>query len=98
MVLEHAYLEVIEGQEEHFLAALAAVKHLIARTDGFLGLEVSRCMEQPSNFLLLVEWESLEAHTVNFRGGPDYDAWRDALHHFYVNKPTVEHFDVVEVA
>ena len=98
MILEHAYLEVTPGQEEAFLEALQSVKHLIARTDGFLGLEVSRCIEQPSNFLLLVEWEALESHTVNFRGGPDYDAWRAALHHFYVKAPKVEHFDVVEVA
>lgn len=98
MILEHAYLEVTEGQEDAFLEALQSVKHLIARTDGFIGLEVSRCVEQPSNFLLLVEWESLEAHTVNFRGGPDYDRWREALHHFYVTMPRVEHFEVVEVA
>jgi len=55
-------------------------------------------MEDPSAFLLLVEWETLEAHTVNFRQGPDYEPWRQALHHFYDPMPTVEHFEVVEVA
>jgi len=98
MILEHAYLEVTPGQEDAFLEALQSVKHLIARTDGFIGLEVSRCVEQQANFLLLVEWETLESHTVNFRGGPDYEAWREALHHFYVQMPLVEHFEVVEVA
>ena len=98
MILEHAYLSVTPGREEAFLEALGQVKYLIARTEGFLGLEVSRCVEQPSNFLLLVEWETLEAHTVNFRGGPDYEGWRMALHHFYTEMPLVEHFEVVEVA
>ncbi len=98
MILEHARLSVRPGQEEDFLAALHDAKELIARTDGFLGMEVSRCMEDPSAFLLLVEWETLEAHTVNFRQGPDYEPWRLALHHFYDPMPTVEHFEVVEVA
>ena len=98
MILEHARLSVRPGQEEDFLAALHDAKELIARTDGCLGMEVSRCMEDPSAFLLLVEWETLEAHTVNFRQGPDYEPWRLALHHFYDPMPTVEHFEVVEVA
>lgn len=98
MVLEHARLSVRPGLEDEFLAALHEAKALIARTDGFLGMEVSRCVEDPSAFLLLVEWETIEAHTENFRGGPDFPAWREALHHFYDPMPVVEHFEVVEVA
>jgi heme-degrading monooxygenase HmoA len=98
MILEHARLAVRPGHEDEFLAALHEAKALIARTEGFIGMEVSRCVEDPSAFLLLVEWETLEAHTVNFRESDDYQQWRSALHHFYDPMPTVEHFEVVEVA
>ena len=98
MILEHAYLNVRPGTEDAFLEALATAKQFIARTEGFIGMEVSRCVEEPSNFLLLVEWETLEAHIVGFREGPDYAPWRAALHHFYDPMPVVQHFEVVEVA
>jgi heme-degrading monooxygenase HmoA len=98
MVLEHAVLHVIAGQEDAFLEAMAEAKMLIARTEGFLGLEVSQCIEDPSTFLLLVEWETIEDHMENFREGPDFPAWRAALHHFYDPAPVVQHFTTVEVA
>ena len=49
-------------------------------------------MEQPSHYLLLVTWETLEAHTVGFRGSPAYEQWSAALHHFYDPFPEVEHY------
>ena len=43
--------------------------------------------------MLLVEWETLEDHTVGFRGSKEYDEWRRLLHDFYEPFPVVEHFD-----
>jgi heme-degrading monooxygenase HmoA len=48
--------------------------------------------------LLLVEWESLEAHTQGFRGSAAYEEWRRLLHHFYEPFPVVEHFEPVATA
>ena len=48
--------------------------------------------------MLLVEWDSLEAHTEGFRGSPAYQEWRALLHHFYDPHPVVEHFSTVVTA
>ncbi len=45
--------------------------------------------------MLLVRWDSLEAHTVGFRQSPDYQQWRALLHHFYDPFPTVLHYHAV---
>jgi heme-degrading monooxygenase HmoA len=92
MIREHAVLPVIPGQEQAFEAALQEALPLIAGSPGFVRLSVSRGVESPSSYLLLVEWESLEAHTEGFRGSPEYQQWRDLLHHFYDPFPVVEHF------
>ena len=73
-------------------------KGIIAASPGFLSLRVARCIERPNCFLLLVEWESLKAHTEGFRGSPAYEEWRALLHHFYDPFPVVEHFEVVASA
>jgi heme-degrading monooxygenase HmoA len=98
MITEHAILNVIPGQEEDFLSALDVAKTFIAGSPGFRGLRVERCLESPSTFLLLVEWESLEAHTQGFRGSAAYEQWRKLLHHFYEPFPVVEHFEPVATA
>jgi heme-degrading monooxygenase HmoA len=93
MVLEHAVLEVIPGQEQAFEEAFAQAKSIISAAAGFGSLRLSRCLEAPSRYVLLVEWDTLEAHTEGFRGSAGYQDWRALLHHFYDPFPTVEHFE-----
>jgi heme-degrading monooxygenase HmoA len=98
VITEHALLDVIVGKEDAFLAAMDAAKSHIAGSPGFVSLRVERCVERPSCFLLLVEWERLEDHTEGFRGSAAYEEWRAALHHFYDPFPVVEHFEAVVTA
>jgi len=95
VITEHAVLQVLPGREDEFLDTMGRAKALIAASPGFIALRVERCVESPSTFLLLVEWETLEAHTQGFRGSEAYGEWRSSLHHFYDPFPVVEHFEVV---
>jgi len=49
----------------------------------------------PNRYVLLVHWTSLEAHTIGFRGSPEYQDWKRLLHHFYDPFPIVEHYEHV---
>jgi heme-degrading monooxygenase HmoA len=95
VVLEHALLTVRTGQEAEFERAFAQARSVIAGMPGFGRLTLSRCLERPSTYLLLVEWDRLEDHTVGFRGSVQYEQWRALLHSFYDPFPTVEHFEQV---
>jgi heme-degrading monooxygenase HmoA len=92
MILESALLEVKPGAEAAFEAAIKAARPLIAATPGFRSIAVRRCLETPNRYLLLVEWEKLEDHTVGFRQSARYEKWRALLHDFYDPFPRVEHF------
>ncbi len=92
MILEAATLNVRPGQEAAFEAAMRAARPLIAATPGFRGIEVRRCLEAASRYLLLVHWERLEDHTIGFRQSDRYAPWRALLHHFYDPFPVVEHY------
>lgn len=97
-VLEHAVLEVVAGKEAEFEAAFDEAAPLVAGSSGCRSVRLSRCIEEPGRYLLLIEWDSVEAHTVGFRGSPAYEEWRRLLHHFWVPRPTVEHFTTVATA
>jgi len=92
MVLEHALLDVIPGLEVEFEEAFARAREIISNSPGFVSLKIVRGIERPSAYLLLVEWESLEDHTIGFRQSARYAEWRELLHHFYDPFPIVEHF------
>ena len=92
MIQEHAILSIVPGDEAAFERAFATARTLIEASPGFLGLTLSRGVESPSTYLLLVQWESVDAHEIGFRGSPAYEEWRSLLHHFYDPFPVVEHF------
>ena len=92
VILEAARLDVRPGLEDAFLAAFAEARPLITGQPGFRSLRLERCVERPSRFLLLVEWERLEDHTEGFRRSPEYATWRALLHHHYEPFPEVEHY------
>lgn len=98
MILEHALLPVRPGLSAEFEAAFAEARHIIAGMPGFRSLSLTRCLERPDTYLLLVQWERLADHTEGFRGSAEYREWKRLLHHFYEPFPVVEHFaPVVEV-
>ena len=98
MILEHAVLPVVAGRETDFEAAFAEARSIIAGMPGFIDLRLSRSVETPNEYLLLVHWESVEAHEVGFRGSAQYRQWRELLHRLYEPFPVVEHFALVHSA
>ncbi len=98
MILEHALLSVRPDNEADFEAAFAIAKKIISSMSGFEGLSLSRCLERPSTYLLLVQWRDLRDHTECFRGAVGYERWRELLHHFYEPFPAVERYEQVLTA
>jgi len=96
MILEAAILDVISGKEKEFEEAFEKASPIIASINGYISHQLQHCIEAPNRFLLLVQWETLEAHTVGFRGSAEYQEWRKLLHHFYDPFPTVEHYELVQ--
>ncbi len=95
MILEVAMLEVKPGKEREFESAFAVAQEIISSIPGYCSHQLQRCLENGSRYVLLVNWETLEAHTNGFRNSPQYREWKKLLHHFYEPFPVVEHFSVV---
>lgn len=95
MVLEVAILEVRPGESEAFEEAFVEAQQIISAGRGYQRHELRRCLEAADRYLLLVWWDSLESHTEGFRQSPEYERWRELLHHFYEPFPTVEHYVAV---
>lgn len=92
MILEVAVLDVKKGQESDFEKSFSVAQEIISSMPGYISHELRKCIENSRRYLLLVNWQTLEDHTVGFRGSKQYQEWKALLHHYYEPFPTVEHY------
>ncbi|MCT2537669.1 antibiotic biosynthesis monooxygenase [Aquibacillus koreensis] len=98
MILEAVMLQVKPGFEEEFEIEFKKASNIISSMKGYKSHELQRCLEVQGKYLLLVNWDTLEDHTVGFRKSEAYQEWKRRLHHFYDPFPIVEHFEMVDLA
>ena len=94
-MLEVAILNVVPGKEAEFEIAFRTASAIISSMKGYISHQLQHCVEIENRYILLINWKSLEAHTVGFRTSPQYQEWKMLLHHFYNPFPTVEHYELV---
>lgn len=97
MILEVAILDVIPGKEAEFQRSFAEAQKIISSMPGYINHQLKRCLEKRSRYILLVNWENLEDHTVEFRGSLQYQEWKKLLHDYYDPFPDVEHYHDIGV-
>lgn len=91
MVLEIAEFTIRPGEEESFATAYERVARLIRESPGCLSMRMTRGVESPGRFVLLVEWETITHHTEGFRESASFQAWRQELSGYFAEAPRVEH-------
>lgn len=96
MILEVADIRIAPGRQAEFeSAAHHGIQTAISKSKGFRGYQVRRSIESPERYLLLLEWDALEDHTVGFRGSEAYAQWRSIVADFFVKPPITEHFGAI---
>jgi len=93
MILELADIRIHTGQHEEFEhAAKRGLDTVLSKARGFRSYEVRRSIESPDRYVLLIQWDTLEDHTVGFRTSPAHAEWRAIVGAYFAQPPVVEHF------
>ena len=96
MILEIADIRVIAGKEAEFDAAIQrGIDTVASKATGFRGFKVNKGVEDPERYILMIYWETLENHTVDFRDGPLFAQWRAIVGSFFAVPPVVQHFTLL---
>ena len=93
MVHEIAIFTAVEGQADELGPAILRGLEVIRQHPGCISARVERCIEFPERYMLIVEWTSLEAHTIDFRGGPLFAEWRSHINGLFQDPPEVFHYE-----
>lgn len=96
MILEIADIRIQPGQQSAFDAAIKrGLEQVISKSKGYVEHRVNKCIETPERYVLMIFWETLENHTVDFREAPAFQEWRGIVGPFFAAPPHVEHFTLL---
>lgn len=96
MILELADIRIQPGKQAEFDAAIQrGIEQVVAKAKGFRGYKINKGIESPERYLLIVFWETLENHTVDFRQSPAFQEWRAIVGPYFAAPPAVEHFTLL---
>ena len=96
MILEIADIRITPGKGAEFDAAIQrGVETVASKAKGFRGYKVNKSVESPERYLLMIYWDTLENHTIDFREGPLFPQWRAIVSPFFAAPPAVEHFTLL---
>ena len=96
MIVEIADIRTRPEDKAAFAEAIQrAATTVLAKAGGYRRHQILACLETPGRFILHIEWDTLEAHTVGFRQSPAFAEWRAIIGPCFAKPPHVEHFEVV---
>ena len=99
MILEIAEFTIPPGKNDAFDAAIRhGLATVVSKCEGYRRPSVVKGIESPERYVLMIWWETLEDHTVKFRGGPLFPQWRAIVGPFFAAPPSVEHYTLVAAA
>jgi len=96
MILEVADIRIRPGSQAAFDVAIErGLKTVIAKANGFRGYKVQKGIDSPERYVLMIYWDTVENHTVDFRQSPAFQEWRGFVGSHFASPPAVEHFTLL---
>jgi heme-degrading monooxygenase HmoA len=97
MILELADIRIHLGKQTEFdIAILSGLNDVISKAIGFRGFKVNKGIESPERYVLMIFWDTLENHTIDFRESDAFLQWRSIVGPFFALPPVVEHFNLLD--
>ena len=95
MILEVAIFKIKPGDGPKFEAAFPKAEAIISSIPGYISHEMQRCVETRDKYHLLICWENIDAHMINFRQSPKFQEYRAHIGSYFSEPPVAEHFEPV---
>lgn len=87
MIVEYIRYSIPETQSAEFERSYAEAATSLKDSAHCLGYELSCCLDDPSSYILRIEWDSVEGHMQGFRNSPEFRRFFAAIRP-YVNQIT----------
>ena len=94
MILELATIDIKQGTNTAFENNLEKAQSVISQSKGYISHQFHKCVEQDNRYILLIKWQTVEAHTIGFRESELFKEWRALIGPFFESAPQVQHYEL----
>jgi len=91
MIHEIATITIDSAKAAEFESAVESAKPYFESASGYVSFSLQKSIENAGRYLLIVGWDSVDAHMVDFRNSDGFQVWRTLVGGFFVSPPSVEH-------
>jgi hemoglobin len=92
MVVEYIRYHVPAERHDEFQSAWKTAEETLQEAPECLAYEVAQGVEEPDNFIVRLEWTSLERHEQGFRGSPAFGRFFAAVKPFFEQIEEMRHY------
>lgn len=97
MIVEYLRYGIEEYRRSAFEAAYATAQEALRASSHCLGWELAGCVEDPSQYVLRIEWDSAEGHLQGFRRSPEFRIFFAAIGPYVDAIQEMRHYEVTPI-
>jgi heme-degrading monooxygenase HmoA len=98
VIVEYIRYQIPEEQETAFRDAYAGGQVSLHKSPHCLGWEVTRCVEEPTSWVVRIEWDSVEGHVNGFRKSAEFGSFLTHVRPFVANIQEMRHYELIGIA
>ena len=95
MIVEYIRYAIPEDRADTFEAAYRAAGASLEASPNCRRYEIARCTEDPTAFVVRIEWDSLDGHMQGFRNSPEFREFFSAVGPFVSQIEEMRHYEVL---
>lgn len=95
MIVEYIRYTVPGARADEFVAAYRRAGRALDAEAHCLGYEVSQGVEEPEQFVVRIEWDSIEGHENGFRASVGFSEFLTAVWPFFSRIAEMKHYVAV---
>ncbi|NAS13846.1 antibiotic biosynthesis monooxygenase family protein [Poritiphilus flavus] len=97
MTVEYIRYKIEQARKDDFLAAYESASKQLDDSKYCLGYELTQCEEEPTSFILRIEWTSTEDHLNGFRKSPDFALFLGHVRPFFNDIQEMNHYQLTAI-
>jgi quinol monooxygenase YgiN len=95
VIVEYIRYRVSEATADGLVKAYEDAAGPLLESSHCLSYEVTRCTEEPTAFVVRIEWHSAQGHLEGFRRSPQFGRFFELVKPFFEQIEEMRHYEVL---
>jgi quinol monooxygenase YgiN len=95
VIVEYIRYRVSEATADGLVKAYQDAAGPLLESSHCLSYEVTRCAEEPTVFVVRIEWDSAQGHLEGFRRSPQFRRFFELVKPFFEQIEEMRHYEVL---